>query len=63
MLYGLGGARGVAMRPPAEDYLEEAWSPIPLFRSRDEVQAIIDARNAERGVGSLHVIEYEVDDG
>lgn len=50
-LYGLG-RRGIAISPPDTD-----WdAPVPLFRERDVVEAIIK----ESGTGAWHVIEYEV---
>ena len=55
-LYGFG-SRGVAIRPINPPVPDD--DPIPLFRTREEVQDEIDKINAERGIGSLHVIEFE----
>lgn len=59
ILYGFG-SRGVAVFPPNERPEDGFFAPIPLFQTREEVQARIDARNAERGIGNLHIIEYEI---
>lgn len=57
ILYGFG-SRGVAVFPPDEK--PDGIEPIPLFQTSEEVQAGIDAQNAKRGIGNLHIIEYEV---
>jgi hypothetical protein len=63
VFYGLG-SRGVAVHAPDTDGQIhrdiDPFEPLPLWRRREDVQAIIDARNAARGRGNLHVIAYEV---
>ena len=56
-LYGLG-RRGVAIHMPDSD----PDMPLPLFTDPAPVQAVIDEQNRKRGLGVLHVIEYEVRD-
>lgn len=57
-LYGLGSGRGVAVHAPGTT--PDMDTPLPLWRQRREVQAIIDEQNAKHGTGSLYVISYEV---
>lgn len=61
-LYGLG-RRGVAIHHPDFEVVGgegAVAAPVPLFTDRTVVERVIAERNTEHGIGSLHVITYEV---